>query len=244
MTPRDLEGRLRLARERIAAGRHRSARDLADRALVEARRSGAHAVLAALTAWDLGLSGASAQLAAALEKGSEDVPRADRVAGWVAVAEDADQGHHWREADAAWSRAIEAAGTESAQVSSLFLARGAGLLRHGRTEDALPHLCQAMGASDTVVALAACLLVSALRLAAGELEEARETAQRAQAIAVERHNWLAHAAATIDLSEILTRTEGVEAAQACLVEALVLCRSRGDPGALLMARAYELTQAE
>ncbi len=240
MTTPGLEERLRAARERLAAARLLEAHDLADRAIAEARAAGVLGVLTALTARELGLAGATAELERALEVYPEDTPAADRIDGWVAVAEDADLGRRWREADRAWSRAIEAATETPERLAGLALSRGAGLLRHGRTEDALPHLQAATGAEDSAIALAACLLVSGLCLAAGDLDGSQEQASRAQNLAASRHNWLAHAAATVDLSEVLVRTEGLEPALGVVEEALALCRQRGDPGALLLARVHEL----
>ncbi len=230
----DLERRLRRVRAAVAERRLREARDLADRALAEASAVPALGVLAALVARDLGRPGAGDALAAALQAGqgwSED-----RVAAWVAVAEDADARRLWAEADAAWAEAVSAGGGSP----ELLLGRAGALLRAGRQADALPLFEALTTAEDSALSLAAWLVLSGMWLADWKLSQADRAAEKAQELARSRHNWLAFSAAVIDRSEVRVRRQDPDGALTLLVDALRVVRERGDPGALLVARVHEV----
>ncbi len=230
----DLEARLRRIRTATREGRPRQARDLGARALREARDSPKLAVLAALAARDLRTASASEDLAAGLRAGL-GAPE-DRVAGWVALAEDADARRLWSQADEAWASACE----EGSERQDLLLGRAGALLRAGRTADAEPLLVTVTTGDDTALTLAAWLLLSGIHLAAYRLTRATEAAEKARALAHSRHNWLAFAAAEIDLSEVHVRRQDRAGALDRLLDALRVVRRRGDPGALLVARVHEV----
>jgi len=230
----ELEGRLRRIRAAVSAGQLRTARALGARALQEAREVPGLAALAGLVARDLGAAGAGDELAAALRSGAGSPE--DRLAGWVAVAEDADARRLWGQADDAWAAACR----EGGDRQDLVLGRAGALLRAGRSEDALPLLETAAEGEDSALGLAAWLLLSGLYLAAYRLGPALAAAEQASALARSRQSWLAYSAAEIDRSEVLLRRQDREGALAALVAALQVVRERGDPGALLVARVHEV----
>ena len=230
----DLEARLRRIRTATREGRPREARDLGTRALREAREVPELAVLAGLAARDLNAASASEDLAAALQAGL-GTPE-DRIAGWVALAEDADTRRLWRQADEAWAAACR----EGTERQELLLGRAGSLLRAGRSTDAEPLLATVTTGDDTALSLAAWLLLSGIHLAAYRLTQAAKAAEQARDLAQRRHNWLAYSAAEIDLSEVRIRRQDRAGALDGLLAALRVLRRRGDPGALLVARVHEV----
>ncbi|GEM_PF-5188620 len=234
----ELADRLRRIRAAVAHGKPRAAKDLAERALSEAEEVPELQVLAGLAARDLGRPGATEALAEALARPLGD-PQ-DRLAGWVAVAEEADRRRRWDEADQAWVQACH----EGDQGAELLLGRAGALLRAGRSAPALPLLQQATESDDSALALSAWLVLSGLFLADWKLGPALQAAEQASALARSRHNWLAFSAAEIDRSEVRVRRQDRPGALEGLVAALQVVRERGDPGALLVARVHEVRSAD
>ncbi len=231
---KELEKRLRRIRAAVARRRPREAWGLADRALADAAQFPELAVLASLAARDLARAGSGPQLTESLAAGLGNPE--DRIDGWIAVAEDADQRRQWGEAEQAWICAVQ----ESNHRPDLVLALAGSLLRAGRNEDALVHLIRATESPDTATSLAAWLLLSGQYLAEKQMDPALAAAQEALVLAEGRHNWLAFAAAAIDISEVQLVRQDPKVALQGLMAALKKCRRRGDPGTLLVARFLEI----